>query len=194
MTARGVGPAARRATRALVFWTVIALPGAWDTGGIAADSGQAATLRRSLESLVVFELTQPTSPTASTADQVTLVFSDRLVEGVSAPLPLFGEDVLAEFSFSGHDFREGRLRFARRVRDLSFLGARYLRIVNHGGGAWQGRTLSITVDGAPVLRSVPLTPLRGPGTAGGVQNWNARNWRTRRYWEIELQRATASRK
>jgi hypothetical protein len=167
MAGSSVVPAAFRTAGAILACAVSVSLGAAHDATSAALGAQASSLRRSLEYLVVFELTQSTGVRASIADQVTIVFSDRPVEGAEAPAPLFGEDVLAEFSFSGHDFREGRLRFARRVRDRSFLDARYLRIVNHGGGAWEGRTLSVFVDGVPVLKNVPLTPLRGPAQPSG---------------------------
>jgi hypothetical protein len=77
-----------------------------------------------------------------------------------------------------------------RVRDKSFLGARYIRVVDHGGGGWNPDRISLTVDGEDILKDVPMskrTGYQGTGVqASGIQNFNRKNWRTRSYWEAEL--------
>jgi hypothetical protein len=136
--------------------------------------------------LVSFAVTQrPRGLDTTTNDQITVIFSNRSVEGTAPPRPLFGDDIVDEFSFSGQDFVKNELRFTRRVRDKSFLGARYIRVVNHGGGGWEPDRISLTVDGEDILKAVPMARRNGfQGT--GIQNFNRRNWRTRNYWEAEL--------
>ena len=53
---------------------------------------------------LVFELvTSNTAIGRWTDDQITIVFSDSSGEISTPPSPLFGQDILAEFSFSGLD-------------------------------------------------------------------------------------------
>ncbi len=139
---------------------------------------------------VLFEFTQSEKELGgSTTDQLTVIFSNRSVEGPRAPVPLFGDDILQEFSFSGRNFVNNQLRFTRRVRDTSFVTARYIRVVNHGDDGWAGDTISLTVDGKPVLRNEPMWPRRGAGKGGrgGIEKFNAREWDARSYWEYDQQ-------
>jgi hypothetical protein len=136
---------------------------------------------------VTFQITENSKQTApATNDQITIVFSNRSVEGTSPPRPLFGDDIVQEFSFSGMDFGSGQLRFSRRVRDKSFLGARYIRVVNHGSDGWQGDRIWLTVDGEEILPGVSMTPRAGSEPWKGIQKFNPREWSGRTYWEAEL--------
>lgn len=146
--------------------------------------------RPSSDYSVLFEFTQSERELGgSTADQITVIFSNRSIEGPRAPVPLFGEDILQEFSFSGRNFVNNQLRFTRRVRDMSFLGARYIRVVNHGGDGWAGDTISLTVDGKSILRNERMWPRRGASKSGmgGIEKFNASDWNARSYWEYDQQ-------
>jgi hypothetical protein len=154
--------------------------------GASAGSGQSAMQRRVQDYLVTFEVTESTEMAAGSVDQVTILFSNRVIDVPAPPSPVFGDDILAEFSFSGLDVAGGRLRFSRRVPDRSFLEARYVRVVNSGGDGWGGATLTMAVDGEPVLTRVDLTKRKGQA-GKGLQDWNRKNWRQRTYWEGELQ-------
>lgn len=134
---------------------------------------------------VTFQITQNKSATPATSDQLTIIFANRSVEGAAAPRPLFGDDIVQEFSFSGQDFVNDQLRFTRRVSDKSFLNARYIRVINHGTGGWGGETISLIVDGQEILRNVRMAPRLG-NPSKGFQNFNRTNWRGRSYWEAEL--------
>ena len=149
-------------------------------------SGQSAIQRRVQEYLVTFEVTESPEKAAASVDQITIFFSNRQLDTRSAPTLAFAEDILEEFSFSALDVAGGRLRFSRRVRDKSFLEARYIRIVNHGFDPWGGATLTMAVDGEPVLDRVKLTNRKG-GTGTGILDWNRKSWARRTYWEGELQ-------
>ena len=155
-----------------------------DIGG--AEAGQSMSQSGLIGYQVVFQMTQdPKSIGAATSDQLTIIFANRSVEGATAPRPLFGDDIVQEFSFSGQDFVNNQLRFTRRVNDKSFLNARYIRVINHGAGGWNGDTISLTVDGQEILRNVRMAP-RIPSPSKGFQNFNRRDWRIRSYWEAEL--------
>jgi hypothetical protein len=170
-----------------------------DTGTPAPGQLAGAPLRQSAarplaDSLVVVELTQGdgVGTGGSTNDQLTVVFSTRSMDGaIRPPVPLFGEDILEEFSVSGRDFVRNQLRFTRRVRDKSFLSARYVRVINHGSDGWAGGTISLTVDDEPILRRVDLRPRRvAPGNTnrnGGIEFFNAGDWQKRSFWELDLQ-------
>src|SRR5262245_40947810 len=55
-------------------------------------------------------------------DLLLIVFSDRSAQRPVAPSPLFDEDVIAEFAFSGRDAVPAQtLTFTRRVPDIRFL-------------------------------------------------------------------------
>lgn len=127
-------------------------------------------------------------------DLILIVFSGRSAAAPLVAFPLFGEDILAEFAFSGRDARPGRaLVFSRRVNDLSFLNARYIRIVNHGMDGWAGESLSLTVDGRRVLERQRLYPRSGAQTEGGIEKFNSGSWTERNLWEAELQRIRVDR-
>jgi hypothetical protein len=140
-------------------------------------------------SRVTFVVTQTTEFAARSKDQITIVFTDRSWEGISVPpTPLFGEDILEEFSFSAADFdKRTSLTFTRVVRDAAFLAARYIRVMNHGDEGWGGGTLSMSVDGKPVLDRVDMRPRKGDPTEG-LKDCNRLEWRNRTYWETELDR------
>jgi hypothetical protein len=157
-----------------------------------ADPGQSAPqaqLARAIGTRITFTVTQSAEFAAASKDQITIIFSDRSWSGPSAPTPLFGEDILQEFSFSARDFegRNSSLTFTRLVKDQSFLSARFIRVVNHGGEGWGGGTLSMAVDGQPAIDRVPLTPRKGVSRKG-FQDWNRERWSDRTYWEADLPR------
>jgi hypothetical protein len=155
-------------------------------------ASQAAAIR-SLEapstrngSKLTFRISEGSSFASDSDDQITIIFSDRTWSGTAPPYPLFGDDILAEFSFSAVDVTSTRsLSFNRIVRDMSFLDARYIRVVNHGGEGWGGGTLLILLDGKRIIGPVKLEPVSGP--ARGMQNWNRKKWPARTYWERDLQ-------
>jgi hypothetical protein len=138
---------------------------------------------------VTFGVTQTTEFASRSKDQITIVFSDRSWAATTVPpTPLFGEDIQQEFSFSAADFDKGNsLTFTRIVRDQAFLGAKYIRVMNHGDEGWGGGTISISVDGRAVLERVDMRPRKGdPGE--GLKDCNRLTWRNRTYWEEELDR------
>lgn len=166
-------------------------------GSFAAGRGEARQLPlsqsyRSIGYQVTFVITQTSAPSASTTDQLTIIFANRSIEGQRPPKPFFGEDIVQEFSFSGVDFVNNQLRFTRRVNDKSFLDARYIRVINYGVDGWGGDQISLTVDGQEILRSVRMTT-RGDASKG-LQNCNPRNWSGRSYWEADLARYRKSTK
>ena len=137
---------------------------------------------------VAFQFTQNSKAMAhNTNDQITVVFSNRSAEARIAPRPLFGDDVVQEFSFSGQDFEKDQLRFTRRVRDKSFLEARYIRVVNHGSDGWEGERISLTVDGEQIFNNFQMSPRKGSPSSKGFQEFNPAHWAARSYWEEELQ-------
>ena len=137
---------------------------------------------------VLFQFTQDSRGVGgSSNDQITVIFSNRSAEGAAPPTPIFGEDILQEFSFSALDFANNQLRMSRRVRDKSFLDAKFVRVINHGDDGWAGTHITLTVDGEPVLRNVGLSPRRGRSAAGGIEKFNLKEWANRAYWEAELQ-------
>jgi len=138
---------------------------------------------------VVFQITQSaTSVTSGTENQLTIIFANRSAEDARPPRPLFGEDIVQEFSFSGMDFVKNQLRFTRRLSDKSFLDARYIRVVNHGNDGWDGDQISMVIDGQDVFRNVRMAPHIGGDPSKGFQNFNPRGWSGRSYWEAELVR------
>ena len=191
--------AARACAGAIAAVALGALPGV--AGGDRSAAAQSAAQGRVKEALrekpstdarvtrVTFVVTQTTEPAARSRDQITIVFSDRSWAAVAIPpAPLFGEDILQEFSFSAADFeKRDSLTFTRVVRDQTFLAAKYIRVMNHGNEGWGGGTISISVDGKPVLERVGMRPRKGDPTEG-LKNCNPREWRNRTYWEEELDR------
>ena len=147
---------------------------------------QSYVQRRVQEYLVTFEFQQ----TETTEDQVTIIFSNAAVDPRRIPAQVFGDDIVAEFSFSGLDFQKGPVRFSRRVRDKSFLDCRYIRVVNHGTDRWAATTISLSVDGQTILPRVSMTERKGGAPAAtGLERWNRKNWgKGPVYWEGELQR------
>jgi hypothetical protein len=127
----------------------------------------------------------------SSQDQITIVFSNTKAPGplvLSPPRPVLGDDVVQEFSFSARDLAGDQpLSFTRRVRDLAFLDARYIRIVNTGSDGWAGEYISISVDKNRILDRRSLFPRQGRQKEGGIEKFNRGQWSDRVYWEAELQ-------
>jgi hypothetical protein len=144
---------------------------------------QYATFQRGLqEFLVTFEFEQQ----APTTDQITILFTNAPVNLKVAPNPVFGADIVQEFSFSGRNFPSGRVTFSRRVRDRGFLDCRYIRVVNHGTNRWFPTTISLSIDGQRVLNNVSMYPRIGNDPKGGIERWNP-DWNPV-FWQGELQR------
>src|SRR3954466_12225044 len=80
-------------------------------------SAQYTAQRPLQEYLVTFDFEQANP----TTDQVTILFTNEPAPSKGAPFPVFGPDIVEEFSFSGRDFPKGNVRFSRRVRDVAFL-------------------------------------------------------------------------
>ena len=183
------GFSSRRLPMAAPRWLVVAVAAVAMMSGSQTTKllAQSYAQRGLQESVVVFEVTETQEAGHATGDQVTIMFSNRSWNSAAAPSPLMGDDVVAEFSFSGSDVKDGRLRFTRRVRDLSFREARYIRIANQSTGGWSGRTLSITIDGAPFIDNVSLMPRSGPGSLQqGLQNCKSTTWSRCVFWEREI--------
>ena len=188
----------RRPGRVASRWLLVVLAlGAWAliaqaTAGRGEQSAGQAAQRAGKDvsrtgSRLTFRITQATKSASKSEDQITILFSDRPWLGTAAPYPLFGEDVLQEFSFSAIDLDAQRpLTFTRVVMDPSFLDARFIRVVNHGSEVWDGGTLSITLGRRVILDKVALQPRQGD-PAKGLQDWNRKKWGNRTYWEAELQ-------
>lgn len=164
-----------------------------------AEGGQAPMVQsRLIGYQVAFQFTQNPRQTAlrrsiarvddepATDDQITVIFANRSVEGPRPPRPFFGNDIVQEFSFSGMDFEGNQLRFSRRLRDRSFLDARYIRVINYGADGWQADKIWLTVDGEEILKGVTMTPRAGTEPSKGLQKFNPRDWSGRTYWEAEL--------
>jgi hypothetical protein len=143
---------------------------------------------------IAFEVrTAPGKLGGETGDPITIVFSNVSGLARTPPRPVLG-DALQEFSFSGRDLA-GTLpfRFDRCVKDLSFLEARYVRVVNQGSDGWAGDYLSLSVDGRPVLSRQSLFPRQGRQKEGGIEKFNRTQWLDRNFWEGELQRIRVDR-
>jgi hypothetical protein len=178
--------------RTIIVSVVLALAVARDAT-TAGFQPQSPVQGRVQESLVVFEVTEVRELDHETKGPVTIVFANRTFNSRTAFTPLMGDDIVAEFSFSGLDVPKDvtkPFRFSRRVKDTSFLDARFIRIVNQSTDGWSGNTLSIFVDGTPVLNRVSLFPRRKPGSATmtqiGLQACNRSTWATCVYWEEEM--------
>jgi hypothetical protein len=154
-----------------------------EQGSTGSRQPYAQTMRSTQGSLVEFSFEQ----TNATTDQVTIIFTNTPVkETAPAPFPVFGSDIVQEFSFSGRDFPQGRVAFSRRVRDKSFLECRYIRVVNQGSNRWFASTITLTVDGQRILDNVSMYPRRGE-RKGGIERWNRATWPPT-FWEADLQR------
>jgi len=182
----GVYPVVALVVVAAAF-AIPAVSGRGDASAGAAQSAPQAQLARAIGTRITFTMTQSNEFAAGSKDQITIIFSDRSWSGAAPPTPIFGDDILQEFSFSARDFTSGRnsLTFNRYVKDQSFLGARFIRVVNHGGEGWGGGTLTMSVDGQQVIERVPLSPRKGAG-GKGLQDWNRDRWSDRTYWEEDL--------
>jgi hypothetical protein len=167
------------------------------TGLPAADT-QAASLqtRPAAPTEVSVEIrTSPDRLGGATDDQLTLIFSSVSAElQRTPPQPLFGADIMAEFSFSGRDARPGAtLVFKRAVTDERFLTARFVRLINHGADSWGGESLSMSVNGRRVLDRQSLYPRKGTQPNGGIEKFNPLQWYERVYWEADLQKIRVDR-
>jgi hypothetical protein len=119
----------------------------------------------------------------ASSDQITIVFSNVPGDKLAPSPSVLGEDVIAEFSFSARDIVNNQLTFRRRVRDRSFLEARYLRVVNLNDDGWCGDSLALAIDGRQVFKT-PINDHRGKG----IQDWNRSKWNERSYSEAALQK------
>jgi hypothetical protein len=155
----------------------------------AEQSAALTQTQRAIGTRVTFVVTQVPGLTGRSSDQITIVFSDRPGNAWKLPpSPIFGDDIVQEFSFSARDFdSRNSLTFSRLVRDQSFLLARYIRVINHGGQGWGGGTLSMTVDGQPILNNVSMQSRKGDAKKG-LQDWNRERWNDKSYWEMILPR------
>ncbi|HJZ70471.1 MAG TPA: hypothetical protein VKE51_01960 [Vicinamibacterales bacterium] len=171
----------------LACCAAVAIPALVAVHARSDQSAPQAQAARAIGTRITFTVTQSTEFAAGSKDQITIIFSDRSWNGPVAPTPIFGDDILQEFSFSARDFepRRNSLTFTRYVKDQSFLSARFIRVVNHGGEGWGGGTLSMSIDGQPAIERVALTPRKG-AAAKGLQNWNRERWSDRTYWEEDL--------
>jgi hypothetical protein len=140
----------------------------------------------SREQRITFEIAGATSGLGKSDDQITIAFSDQSSETSGGPD--FGDSVLQEFTFSAREFGSTtpRVQFTRKVRDTGFLNAQFIRVFNHGTGGWDGRSLSITLDGKAVLTNVSLAPRKGPKPDGRIESYNRERWAQRSYWEARL--------
>ncbi len=174
--------------RTAAIAALVAALSAGPGGGIGAR--QPSLQYRTLDYLVTLQFSQnPKEMASTTEDQLTVIFSNRSVEGPTPPRPFFGDDIVQEFSFSGANFNaaDDMMRFTRRLRDKSFVNARYIRVVNYGSDGWAGDRIWLTVDGEQVLNGVRMLPRRGTQPSKGFQKFNPREWSQRTYWEAELQ-------
>jgi archaellum component FlaC len=139
--------------------------------------------------IITFEVTTKKQQNAETEDQLTIVFSDKSAEDMA--FPDFGNSVIEEFSFSGYDvINDKTLKLTRKVRDLSFLNAHYIRILNHGTDGWHANEMSLYLDGKLVLKNIKIYPNTGPNKSEyAIENFNKKYWNDRSYWEMDLQKA-----
>jgi len=146
--------------------------------------------------VIRFEIwSAPGKSGGGSADQISIQFSNTSADRSDIPGSVFF-DILQEFSFSGIEAKE-LLSFDREVRDTSFLNARFVRVINHGGDGWAGDAIAISLgDGKSFRRIVEkrsLYPRRGTSRDGGMQDFNRTNWKQRIYWEEDLQKIRADR-
>jgi len=137
---------------------------------------------------ITFEIAIKQQQNAETEDQLTIVFSDQSAESIG--FPDFGNSVIEEFSFSGYNFKNDKVfKFARKVRDLSFLNAHYMRIINHGSDGWHANKISLYLDEKLILQNINIYPNNGPKKSEyAIENFNDKYWDSRSYWEIDLQK------
>jgi hypothetical protein len=160
-------------------------------GSAPAVEAQQSAPRGSSAVEVIFEVrTSPERLGGATDDLLTILFSNVSAEQQrTPPKPLFGDDVVAEFSFSGRDARPGATMIMRRLlADVSFINARYVRVVNHGADAWGGEWISLSVAGRRVLDRQTLYPRKGAHREAGIEKFNPLQWYERIYWEEDLQK------
>ena len=104
----------------------------------------------------------------ATNDSISVVFSDEPGDTTGA---VDGAANIDEFTFPGRGNTSPGMSvsFARRVRDLRFLSARYVRVINPGRDGCAGGWLSISVDGQRVFHEEPLYPRKGRQEQGGIE-------------------------
>ena len=138
---------------------------------------------------VAFEVrTAPGKLGSGTLDQITILFSNSSAETSTPPRPILGPDVIEEFSFSGQDLVGNEpFKFTRRVRDVAFLDAKYVRVVNCGTDGWAGDYLSMWVNGRPILERQSLYPRKPGKKESGIEKFSRTQWFARAFWEGELQ-------
>lgn len=139
---------------------------------------------------ITFEVTIKKQRNAETEDQLTIIFSDQSAESIA--FPDFGNSIIDEFSFSGYNFKNDKVfKFTRKVRDLSFLNAHYMRIINHGTDGWHSNEISLYLDNKLLLKSIKIHPNKGPEKSEyAIENFNDKYWNYRSYWEVDLQKTT----
>jgi hypothetical protein len=147
----------------------------------AASADQPTAQRRAVDAVVSFEFEQ----TNATTDQITIVFTNTPVAAKAPSGPVFREDTVQEFSFSGRDYPKESVSFSRRVRDRSLLDCRFIRVVNHGSNRWFPSTISMTIDGQRILDRLSMYPRKGANPKGGIERWGEAN---ATFWEADLQR------
>lgn len=176
----------RKALGFVVILLGSVVAGAWM---LRPEGVQTAIQRTIPDYLMTLQLTTAaTGTTRATSDQITVLFSNRSADTPTPPVPFFGQDIIQEFSVSGMEIEATPKRIIRRVRDKSFVDARYIRVINHGTGGWNADKIWLTVDGEVILNGVSMNPRSGASTTGGLQDFNPRLWRQRVYWEAELQK------
>jgi len=131
--------------------------------------------------------------TGSSAEQITIIFDQMSLLSEAplefAPDPIFGAEIVQEFSFSAGDAVDGEILFDRFVQDLSFLDAPVIRIVNHASTPWLGETISVEIDGQPIFTDVPIEAkscATGEDSAEGLSGFNRDDWAECVFWEAEL--------
>jgi hypothetical protein len=153
-----------------------------------APAAQRAGVPQLEGTLVEIDVRTALSSAGGSSDLILIIFSHQSADAPVSPVPLFGEDILAEFAFSARDVPPGQtLTIRRRVKDLSFLDARFIRVVNPGSNGWAGEKLSLRVAGKTLL-DVSLYPRKGAQPKGGIEKFNGLDWKARNFWEADLQR------
>jgi hypothetical protein len=138
--------------------------------------------------LVTFEFDQ----TATTTDQITILFSNGAIDARKPPEKFpFGDGVVAQFSVPVRQSSKTNthVTYSQRWRNRGFLDSRYIRVINTGTRPWFPTTISLTVAGQRVLDRVAMYPRKGFDAKGGIAGWNRAAWRPV-YWETELFRYT----
>ncbi len=119
----------------------------------------------------------------TTDEAITVIFADE--SGETGPGPRF-HSILEDFTFPGKDIEAGEAgTFTRKVSNLEFMKAPYIRVVVYGSNGWNGEWISLQVNGQVVLDQQSLRPRKHKDS--GLQNYNLDKWDSRSYWEEEFQ-------